>query len=129
MFKKLSIVLVLFAVISFAAHAIIPHHEHGEFICFEQAHDKGNQAQDDCAGNIQTCCFDKQNAICAQNESNESLDAVGYPVCCDYCFSTAESFSGFGPEQPEIINKPYLNLYTSAALTSANTLRGPPQTR
>jgi hypothetical protein len=117
MFKKLSILVVFAAILSMAMHSFVPHHEHGEMICFEQMHDKGTADQDD----IHACCFDKQDAVRLQGPS---IDVVGYTVCCDHCFPAINSFSGLGPI--EIISKPYLNLYVSADIASANALRGPP---
>jgi hypothetical protein len=123
MFKKVSILVVFAAILSMTMHSFVPHHEHGEMICFEQMHDndKGTAAQDDCAEDIHACCFDKQDAVRLQGPS---IDVVGYAVCCDHCFPAINSFSGLDPI--EIISKPYLNLYTSADIASANALRGPP---
>ncbi|MDR1810445.1 MAG: hypothetical protein LBR34_08595 [Prevotella sp.] len=117
MFKKLSIACIFAAVLSVLAHSVVPHHEHGEILCFEQIHDNESAAQDNCMNDTHACCFDKQDAV--RLEPRGSINLVGYAVCCAHCF-----LSALVPV--ELTEKPYLNLYASAALTPLRTLRGPP---
>jgi hypothetical protein len=125
MFKKLSIICVFAAVLSVVMHSFIPHHEHGEVICFEQTHDA-----DDEKGDAQTCCLDEQQAIFAQNKDDSSVDCPN--ICCDFHFPPVLLFTGdfFALSSPpaKVINKPScLNLYASADIHSAHALRAPPQ--
>ncbi|GAB6010525.1 DUF6769 family protein [Viscerimonas tarda] len=128
MFKRLSILFVFAAILALMAHVVIPHHEHGETVCFEQTH-TDTPFQDENEENAHACCLDTQDAIRAQDENQSAFGC--HDVCCDFHFSPVLVFFGnffdFDYSQPEVINKPYFNLYTSAEIDAANSLRGPPQ--
>ena len=120
--------MFLFAAITaLMAHAFIPHHEHGEIICFEQVH-VDDFSHDESAGDVHVCCLDAQDAIRIQNRNDFGLGC--YNILCAFHFPPLLLFLGsffdLGDVQPDIINKPYLNLYTSIVISSSNSLRGPP---
>jgi len=115
------------------AHAVIPHHEHGDVICFETIHHCDDTACGDShehsATDCSPCCFDKQDVIRTYDELN--FTHCGQGTACDYHFPPILLFLGCFFDLFEtpliIVQKPYLNLYTSAEFSSANSLRGPPQ--
>jgi len=130
MFRKLSILFTLMAVSLLIVHAVVPHHEHGDVICFEKMHNEEDHKHE-TTGTAKACCLDKQDVIRNQNEEIKIGSDCDHGSGCDYHFSHILLFVGnffdLNPEPSEIVTKPYLNLYTSADIRSAQTLRGPPQ--
>ena len=129
MFKKISILFVFAAIISMMAHSLIPHHEHGEVICFAQTHSEDSPHNAD-TNSIHACCLEKQDAIRSSNEDFFPHHCDSDDIC-DYHFPPVLLFIGsffdLDSESIELPEKPYLNLYASVEIISANSLRGPPQ--
>lgn len=129
MFRKLSILFLFAGIITLMAHAFIPHHEHGEIVCFELFYSENNSCEDDEGKDFHSCCLDQQDIIRNSDEDN-SLDC-DHGIFCEYHFPPILLFLGdfftLNPEQSEVTNKPYLNLYTSVDIYSTNSLRGPPR--
>jgi hypothetical protein len=127
MFRKASILCVFVAVLSLMAHIIIPHHEHGEIICFEQLHaETASSSGENGSGHF--CCFSEQRAILTPNGHSVSGNR---PVCCSFHFPPLllfwENFFDFNATLSLNTCKPYYNFYTSALLASIRALRAPPQ--
>jgi len=124
--RKIAILFILTAISAFMAHMVIPHHEHGEMVCFENL---VCDSEDGEAKESHACCFDQQEIIRSQNEDQDHSDC-GHGTDCDVHFPPVMLFTGsfFNLETGSIkTDTPYLNLYTSVDITSANALRGPPQ--
>jgi len=114
------------AIAALMAHTVIPHHEHGETICFEKF-DCSSDA-DETAKESHACCLDQQEIIRSQDDEHHYDCAYG--TDCKVHFPAVLLFIGnfFAlADKPVRIDNPYQNLYTSADIVSANTLRGPPQ--
>jgi len=130
MIKRLSILFMMMAIGTFLAHAIIPHHEHGEKICFEMSHceNDGDGEHHD----FHPCCLKAHEFIRVQDEHHITKSDSKDGSLCDCHFPPIllfiSSFFDFDHDTPVKVNtKPYLNLYTSADVYSANSRRGPPQ--
>lgn len=123
--KNIAILFIMSAIITMMLHMVIPHHEHGETVCFEQL---SCDSEQDASKDIHACCLDQQEIIRAQDDEHQ-YDCA-YSANCEVHFPPVLLFIGnffdLGAN-PVKIDKPYLNLYSSADIVSANTLRGPPQ--
>ncbi|NDW17708.1 hypothetical protein D0T53_02105 [Dysgonomonas sp. 216] len=129
----MSISFIFVAIAMLIAHAAIPHHDHGDRICFEkeQTADSHSHSKENQKGKSDSCCqLDKQDVIRKNNEEFKVNDCHN-GLMCDYHFPPILLFLGdffcLSPAPPEILNKPYLNLYASACLYADNSYRGPPQ--
>jgi len=129
MFRKISISLIFAAITLLIAHSVVPHHEHGDAICFEEMHCSDSKEQNN-ASTTQACCLDKQDIIRAQNEIRIGSECE-HGSMCDYHFPPIILFLGnffdLCDDPVKIDDILYLNLYTSAELYSVCSLRGPPQ--
>lgn len=115
----------MIAIAAFVGHMAIPHHEHGETVCFEQI---DCSAGEEAAKDGHACCLDQQEIIRSQDDRH-AADCI-HSADCEIHFPPIFLFVGDFFElskKPVNVNKPYLNFYTSADILSVNTLRGPPQ--
>ncbi|OJU52019.1 MAG: hypothetical protein BGN96_07515 [Bacteroidales bacterium 45-6] len=134
-------ILLLFSMLVALAHAVVPHHEHGEVVCFESKHCLSDQYSppEEQASEMaaiphshhpQTCCnssasmdsnFRKQVQIkAAKDDSSRHFTAIlwGY-------FASACLLNSF--EEKKISHfSCYSNLYTSIPAHADHGLRAPP---
>ena len=123
--KNIAILFMMTAIVTMMVHMVIPHHEHGETVCFERL---SCDSEQDAAKETHACCLDQQEIIRAQDDEYQ-FDCV-HGTDCEVHFPHIELFIGNFFDlgvNPIKIDKPYLNLYTSADIISVNALRGPPQ--
>ncbi len=128
--KTLSILFMMMAVLTMMAHSVVPHHEHGDKICFEKI--ECNDSENESTKEHHRCCLDDQDIIRSVNEQ-EKEHFCDHGNTCDLHFPPIILFIGSYFDLPiddfsvKLNYRPYLNLYTSADIKSANSLRGPPQ--
>lgn len=124
--RNLAILFMMTAIFALVAHMVIPHHEHGEKVCFESS---SCESENENSQKEHACCFDQQKLVRSENE-DQNYNLCNGGNTCDLHFPPILLFIGNFFEldnHPLDISKPYLNLYTSADIGSACTLRGPPQ--
>ncbi len=127
--KNLYISFLLVAFITMMAHSFVPHHEHNSKICFEKI-DCNNSDTSTEKEATHACCLEKQDIIRPENNIKQN-QLCSHGTMCDVHFPPIILFLGdffaIDTHDARIEYKPYINLYTSADVYSANFLRGPPQ--
>lgn len=118
---------MMIAIITMMAHYVIPHHEHGSKVCFENV-ECSDATDPSSSEDHHPCCMDNQEVLRSVNDQDQICIHGAY---CEFHFPPVLLFIGdffsLTDDNRVIVYKPYLNLYQSVDLLSANALRGPPQ--